>query len=71
MKKKTYVQKMSALGYTVTEQSDGIVVSDGFGFRCFISDKQWLALNTVGAVELPKPEFDLTLRYARTPLSKR
>lgn len=71
MKRATYVQKLSDLGYTITQQPDGLVVSDGFGFRCFVSDTQCLALNTAGSCELPKAEFELTLRYARTPLDKR
>lgn len=71
MKKETYVLKMTDKGYTVIDQEDGLVVSDGYGFRCFVSHTQWLALNTVGSVQLPKEEFELTLRYARTPLDKR
>lgn len=71
MKKETYVKRMTDKGYDVKEQVDGLIISDGYGFRCFVSSEQWLALNTAGIVELPKEEFEITLKYARTPLNKR
>ena len=71
LKKDTYIQKMKDNGYRVEQQTDGVYVYDDFGFRCCVSDSQPLGINTYGAVALPKEEFELTLRYLRTPFEKR
>lgn len=71
MKRKTFIRKFKEIGYQVIEQEEGICISDGFGFRIFVSEKMTNAVNTNGAVVLPAAEYNLAVRYARTPLEKR
>lgn len=71
MKRKTFIRKFEEMGYTVSIQEDGITIQDGFGFRLFVSEQMACAVSTCGAVTLPTTEFNLAVRYARTPLDKR